>query len=132
VASQSTTTSVSAAPGVFPASRVWERAQRLGHGELDEPPSVPSGRLVLLTGQLRLAVAACLARFKGCSCEHTESDLRCYLAWCVKRGPESPARLAAVGTAVRGAPVMGLQGKQADDGRCVSSQPAGEGLQRAD
>jgi site-specific recombinase XerD len=31
---------------------------------------------------LRLAVAAYLARFKGQSRVHTESDLRCYLAWC--------------------------------------------------
>ena len=38
------------------------------------------------TDQLRLAVAACLARFKGSSREHTESDLRCYLAWCAERG----------------------------------------------
>jgi integrase/recombinase XerD len=37
------------------------------------------------TDQLRLAVAACLARFKGSSREHTESDLRCYLAWCAER-----------------------------------------------
>ena len=32
------------------------------------------------TDRLRLAVAAYLARFKGISREHTESDLRCYLA----------------------------------------------------
>jgi len=38
------------------------------------------------TDQLRLAVAAYLARFKGSSLEHTESDLRCYLAWCAERG----------------------------------------------
>jgi len=31
---------------------------------------------------LRLAVAAYLARFKGSSREHTESDLRCFLTWC--------------------------------------------------
>ena len=31
------------------------------------------------TDRLRLAVAAYLARFKGSSREHTESDLRCYL-----------------------------------------------------
>ena len=37
------------------------------------------------TDQLRLAVAAYLARFKGSSREHTESDLRCYLAWCAER-----------------------------------------------
>jgi integrase/recombinase XerD len=34
---------------------------------------------------LRLAVAAYLARFKGSSREHTDSDLRCYLAWCAER-----------------------------------------------
>lgn len=31
---------------------------------------------------VRLAVAAYLARFKGQSRIHTESDLRCYLSWC--------------------------------------------------
>jgi integrase len=30
-------------------------------------------------------VAAYLARFKGSSREHTESDLRCYLAWCAEQ-----------------------------------------------
>jgi integrase/recombinase XerD len=30
-------------------------------------------------------VAAYLARFKGSSRRHTESDLRCYLAWCTER-----------------------------------------------
>ena len=38
------------------------------------------------TDQLRLAVAAHLARFKGSSRYHTESDLRCYLAWCAEHG----------------------------------------------
>ena len=38
------------------------------------------------TGQLRLAAAAYLARFTGSSREHTESDLRCYLAWCAEHG----------------------------------------------
>jgi hypothetical protein len=38
------------------------------------------------TDQLRLAVAAYLARFKGSSREHTESDLRCYLSWCAEHG----------------------------------------------
>ena len=38
------------------------------------------------TDRLRLAVAAYLARFKGSSREHTESDLRCYLAWCAEQG----------------------------------------------
>ena len=31
-------------------------------------------------------MAAYLARFKGSSREHTESDLRCYLSWCAERG----------------------------------------------
>jgi integrase/recombinase XerD len=47
---------------------------------------VPSDHLVPFTDQLRLAVAAYLARFKGSSREHTESDLRCYLAWCTGHG----------------------------------------------
>ena len=38
------------------------------------------------TDRVRLAVAAYLARFKGSSRAHTESDLRCYLAWCAERG----------------------------------------------
>ena len=36
--------------------------------------------------RLRLAAAAYLARFKGSSRKHTESDLRCYLSWCAERG----------------------------------------------
>ena len=31
-------------------------------------------------------MAAYLARVKGASREHTESDLRCYLSWCAGRG----------------------------------------------
>ena len=38
------------------------------------------------TDRLRLAVAAYLARFTGTSRNRTESDLRCYLAWCAERG----------------------------------------------
>ena len=53
---------------------------------LTELPSIPSDHLVPFTDQLRLAVAAYLARFKGSSRYHTESDLRCYLAWCAGRG----------------------------------------------
>lgn len=49
-----------------------------------ELPSEPSDHLVLLFDQLRLAVAAYLARFKGASRYHTESDLRCYLTWCAE------------------------------------------------
>jgi integrase/recombinase XerD len=51
-----------------------------------ELPPVPSDRPVPFTDQLRLAVAAYLARFKGPSREHTESDLRCFLRWCAEHG----------------------------------------------
>jgi len=47
--------------------------------------SDPSDHVAPFTDQLRLAVAAYLARFKGASRYHTESDLRCYLAWCAER-----------------------------------------------
>jgi integrase/recombinase XerD len=47
---------------------------------------VPSDRAAPFTDQLRLAVAAYLARFTGSSREHTDSDLRCYLTWCAEHG----------------------------------------------
>jgi integrase/recombinase XerD len=51
-----------------------------------ELSSVPSDHLAPFTDQLRLAVAAYLARFKEASRCHTESDLRCYLAWSAEHG----------------------------------------------
>jgi integrase/recombinase XerD len=51
-----------------------------------ERASAPSHPLGPFTDQLRLAVAAYLARFKGSSREHTESDPRCYLSWCAEQG----------------------------------------------
>jgi len=48
--------------------------------------SVPADHPAPLTDQLRLAVAAYLARFTGPTRGHTESDLRCYLSWCAERG----------------------------------------------
>ena len=48
--------------------------------------SAPSRPPEPFTDQLRLAVGAYLARFKGSSREHIESDLLCYLAWCAERG----------------------------------------------
>jgi site-specific recombinase XerD len=51
-----------------------------------ELTSAPVDRLARFTDQLRLAVAAYLARFTGPSRQHTESDLRCYLSWCAERG----------------------------------------------
>ena len=47
--------------------------------------SVPSDYPEPFTGQLRLAVAAYLARLTGSSRTHTASDLR-YLSWCAGRG----------------------------------------------
>lgn len=41
-----------------------------------------AGELITITDPLRLAVASYLARFKGQTRAHTESDLRCYLNWC--------------------------------------------------
>jgi hypothetical protein len=51
-----------------------------------ELASASSTPVAPFTDRLRLAVAAYLARFKGTSRERTESDLRCYLAWCAERG----------------------------------------------
>ena len=50
-----------------------------------ELASAPSRLPAPFTDPLRLAVAAHLARFKSSSRGHTESDLRCYLAWCAGR-----------------------------------------------
>jgi site-specific recombinase XerD len=51
---------------------------------------------------LRLAVAAYLARYKGESRTHTESDLRSYLDWCRDRGlPPLTARRPHVELYVR-------------------------------
>src|SRR5260221_3340918 len=59
-----------------------------------ELASAPCDPVVPVTDQLRLAVAAYLARFKGSSRYHTDSDLRCYLSWCSERrlDPVAPAR----------------------------------------
>jgi hypothetical protein len=46
------------------------------------PPPEP------FTDQLRLAVGVYVARFKGLLMRATESDRRCYLAWCAERGPD--------------------------------------------
>jgi len=60
--------------------------QRQGMTTFTQLTSAPSHPAEPFTDQLRLAVAAYLARFKGSSREHTESDLRCYLALCAERG----------------------------------------------
>jgi integrase/recombinase XerD len=73
-------------PGTFRALRRGIHAQCLGMRTFtDLPSSFPSRSLASFTDQLRLA-AAYLARFQGSSRYHTESDLRCYLAWCAEHG----------------------------------------------
>jgi hypothetical protein len=59
--------------------------QRQGITTFTQLTPAPSDLAEPFTGRLRLAVAAYLARFKGSSREHTESDLRCYLTWCAER-----------------------------------------------
>ena len=54
---------------------------------LTDLPSTPSDPLVPFTDQLRLAVAAYLARFSGASRYHTQSDLRCFLVRRTWPGP---------------------------------------------
>jgi len=51
-----------------------------------EPGPAVAGVIVPAPQVPRLAVAAYLARFKGQSRIHTESDLRGYLTWCMTRG----------------------------------------------
>jgi site-specific recombinase XerD len=76
-----------AAPGTFAGFVAGRRqAQCLGMMNFADLASVSSDHLVSFTDQLRLAVAAYLARFKGSSREHTQSDLRCYVYWCAERG----------------------------------------------
>jgi integrase/recombinase XerD len=55
---------------------------------MDTPRSEPavSGVIVTTSPVRRLAVAAYVARFKGQSRVHTESDLRTFLVWCEDRG----------------------------------------------
>jgi integrase len=55
-----------------------------GHDDFSDLASVSSDHPVPRAGPLRLAVAAYLARFKGSSREHTQSDLRSFLTWCAE------------------------------------------------
>jgi site-specific recombinase XerD len=72
-------------PGDTGVALGTESAQRRGMTTFSELHALSSGILVPLADPLRLAVAAYLARFKGSSRDHTESDLRCYLCWCSGR-----------------------------------------------
>jgi integrase/recombinase XerD len=59
--------------------------QRRSMTNFSELPATASSVVVSPADPLRLAVAAYLARFKGSSRNHTESDQRCYLSWCTDR-----------------------------------------------
>jgi hypothetical protein len=59
--------------------------QRQGMTTFTQLAPAPSDPPEPFTDRLRLAVAAYLARFKGSTREHTESDLRCYLSWYAER-----------------------------------------------
>jgi hypothetical protein len=112
--------SATSARGVFHYFAGVGAAQCRGMMDSTEPAFVPSGRLVPFTGQLWLAVATCLAPFQGLLRE--QPNPVCAVARpSAPNGLGSPACLAAVGTAVGRALVVPLQGKQAQDGRSVSS-----------
>jgi site-specific recombinase XerD len=64
----------------------WAWRRRTVAMENSEPAPAICGVVVSTTQVRRLAVAAYLARFKGQSRIHTESDLRGYLTWCEDRG----------------------------------------------
>ena len=64
--------------------RAWWRGTEAM--ENSQPGPAVSGVVVTTSHVQRLAVAAYLARFKGQSRIHTESDLRGYLTWCEARG----------------------------------------------
>jgi hypothetical protein len=49
------------------------------------PPAL-SGSVVPLLDPLQMPVAAYLARFKGLCRQHTQSDLRIFVGWCIERG----------------------------------------------
>jgi hypothetical protein len=79
-----------------------------------------SGVVVTISPVLPLAVAAYLARFKGQSRVHTESDLRGYLVWCEDREldpfSDTASRRALPPVAARGTPIPALDGLAPDVG----------------
>jgi integrase/recombinase XerD len=72
-------------PARWRACKDGRRAQCQSMMHYNELVPAQASALVPLADRLRLAVAAYLARFKGTSRDHTDSDLRCYLAWCAER-----------------------------------------------
>jgi integrase/recombinase XerD len=49
------------------------------------PPGMNGGAVTPVVDRLRLAIAAYLARYKGATRDHTQSDLRAFLAWSAQR-----------------------------------------------
>src|SRR5262249_44367357 len=79
---QARPTSSSAAPDTFTALHGYRSPGAVsGHDLTSGPTDHPAP----FTDQLRLAVAAYLARFTGPSRQPPESALRCYLPWCAQR-----------------------------------------------
>src|SRR6266508_2151899 len=72
-----------AADGDLVDGAVWQRST--GYMGISRSGPSVSGVVVVASPVLRLAIAAYLARFKGHSRVHTESDLRGYLRWCEER-----------------------------------------------
>ena len=65
---------------------MWARASGAWAGMTTSMmPPANAGDLAAGVDLLRVAAAAYLARFKGVSRAHTESDLRCFLTWCADR-----------------------------------------------
>jgi integrase/recombinase XerD len=73
----------------YPDAAIGDRSER-AHCQImttySELIPISSEHPAHVPDPLQLAVAAYLARFKGSSRDHTESDLRCYLTWCAERG----------------------------------------------
>lgn len=70
-------------PAAVDSASWWRGTEAM---ENSQPGPAVTGVVVTTTHILCLAVAAYLARFKGQSRIHTESDLRGYLSWCEARG----------------------------------------------
>jgi hypothetical protein len=92
----------------------------IGWMDNSEPGPAVSGVVVTTQHVLRLAIAGYLARFKGQSRIHNESDLCGYLAWCDLRGLDPwprPAPHRAVSTVAAGsAPAPAIDGVPPDVG----------------
>jgi hypothetical protein len=92
-----------------------ESPQRKRVTNFTRPVPAPSDPAAPFTDQLRLAVIAYLARFKGASRQRTESDLRSFLTWCAERGLDPLAAQR---------PYLELYNRTQDDDRHPDRLPA--------